>query len=130
MDTKTMQQTTIDSYSGAMTFPEIVMKLASIGVESYTVDFLKNEKTFYLANGETFTEKLPRHKTAIPPNFDHPVVQEAIRASQQKQIDYPAFVDKVLGAGTAVYTVYISGKQAIYFGRRGEMHIEKFPGAK
>jgi hypothetical protein len=34
-----------------------------------------------------------------------------------------------MAAGTVYYIAYLTGKQVIYFGRKGEFHIEKFPQA-
>lgn len=30
-------------------------------------------------------------------------------------------------AGTTHYNVFLSGKKAIYFGRKGEFYVENFP---
>ncbi len=33
-------------------------------------------------------------------------------------------------AGVIAYWAFLTGKKVIYFGRKGEMHIEEFPRAK
>jgi len=38
-----------------------------------------------------------------------------------------------MAAGTTAYWVFITGRRVIYFGRKGrkgEFHVEEFPGAK
>jgi hypothetical protein len=38
-------------------------------------------------------------------------------------------VKQTIAAGCVGYFVQITGRQVIYFGRKGEMHIERFPPA-
>jgi uncharacterized protein YbcV (DUF1398 family) len=45
-------------------------------------------------------------------------------------IQYREFLQRVMAAGCSHYEVFITGKQAIYFGRDGSYHIEKFPQPK
>jgi uncharacterized protein YbcV (DUF1398 family) len=54
----------------------------------------------------------------------------AIRGAQSDTIRYPEFVKRSTAAGVIGYWAFLTGKQVIYFGRKGELHIEKFPGAK
>jgi uncharacterized protein YbcV (DUF1398 family) len=53
-----------------------------------------------------------------------------VRAIQQRQIGYAEFLRRIMAAGCASYEVFIGGRQAIYFGRDGDHHIEPFPGSK
>jgi uncharacterized protein YbcV (DUF1398 family) len=54
-------------------------------------------------------------------------VVAAIRAAQADTIRYPEFMKQAMAAGAVAYWVFLSGKKVIYFGRRGEFHIEEFP---
>jgi len=33
-------------------------------------------------------------------------------------------------AGVIAYWAFLTGRKVVYFGRKGEMHIEEFPSAK
>ncbi len=33
-------------------------------------------------------------------------------------------------AGVIAYWAFLTGRKVIYFGRKGEFHVEEFPGAK
>jgi hypothetical protein len=35
-----------------------------------------------------------------------------------------------MAAGTTGYWVFLAGRKVIYFGRKGDFHIEEFPGSK
>jgi uncharacterized protein YbcV (DUF1398 family) len=127
MNAATMKRTTEGSLNGTMSFPDVVKTLAEAGVESYHVDLVQNRKTFYTPSGDVFEEAFAYKGPVAAAEFRSEAVVEAIRASQQKQITYVDFLKRILEAGATDYTVYIQGRKAIYFGRKGEFHVENFP---
>ena len=54
----------------------------------------------------------------------------AIRAAQADKIRYPEFMKRSAAAGVIAYWAFLTGRKVIYFGRKGEFHVEDFPGAK
>ncbi len=131
MDSKIIHETTVQAFEGKIHFGEVVMKLIAMGVERYHADLAGLQKTFYGKDGGTHIEKLALHGApVIADKFDADAVRSTIKMSQQGQIKYPEFLKRVMKAGCLHYEVFIAGKQVIYFGRKGEFHIEKFPQAK
>ena len=63
----------------------------------------------------------------IADTFDAEAVRAAIRGAQQGVVMYPEFKHLTCLAGCAGYTVWITGRHVSYFGRKGEMHVERFP---
>ena len=120
-------ETTRASLTGEMTFPQIVERLSAAGVERYHADYTRREKTFYFVDGEALVIEIPwgRHETAS--EFSASVVESAVRQSQRGEHTYLDFVRKTMAAGCVGYFVQITGRQAQYFGRNGEIHVEKFP---
>lgn len=115
--------------NGEMTFPEIVGRLAGIGVERYHADYSRREITYYLADGDSLVVATPHptHKTAVA--FSASAVEAAVRQSQRNEHTYLDFIGKTMGAGCVGYFVQIAGRRVIYFGRDGESHVEHFPPA-
>ena len=130
MDTKLMQGTITKSLDGTMAFPEIVQLLLADGVERYHADLVRMEKTFYMPDGRTHVEKMPIGPMAIGEAFVTSDLVATIRDSQTAGQKYPDFLRRATAAGSTDYVVYLQGQKAIYFGRKGEYHIEVFPGAK
>ena len=130
MDTKTMHEVAEQTDAGQMTFPQGVQRLMAVGVESYLVDFAGRRKTHYLAGGETHTETMSLGPHAIAQEFSAAARVEAIRAAQADAIRYPEFVKRATAAGVLGYWAFLTGRQVVYFGRKGEQHVEKFPGAQ
>lgn len=127
MNTHVMEETTSRSLQGTITFGEVVMKLSAIGVESYNADLVRMEKIYYMPDGKTHLEKMNYQGPGIAQDFGQEGVIAAIRSIQKAEINYIEFLNRILKAGCTHYTVFLQGKRAIYFGRKGDFHIEHFP---
>ncbi len=129
MDTNVIKECTELSLMEHITFPEVVMKLAGAGVERYIADLVGKQKLSYGVNGETYTGALAFDGAAVPEQLDAAAVEATIKDIQQGRIKYREFLRRIMEAGCSHYEVFITGRQAIYFGRDGSQHIEKFPQA-
>jgi uncharacterized protein YbcV (DUF1398 family) len=116
-----------ESQAGKLVFPEVVRRLVEVGVESYFCDLAVGQETFYMSNGETHVETMILAKRAIAEEFSSSGIVAAIRGAQTDTIRYPEFVRQATEAGVIAYWAFLSGKKVIYFGRKGEMHVEEFP---
>jgi uncharacterized protein YbcV (DUF1398 family) len=130
MDTKTMHEVAEQTDAGQLTFPQGVQRLMAVGVESYLVDFAAGRKTHYLTGGKTHTETMSLGPNSIAPEFSGEKLVDAIRGAQADTIRYPEFVKRATAAGVIGYWAFLTGRQVVYLGRRGEPHVEKFPEAK
>lgn len=126
MNIQVMEEATERSLKGTITFGEVVRDLIGIGVEAYNADLVRMEKTYYMPNGDTHIEKLNYKGPVIGQDFMEQEVVAAIKAIQKQEINYVEFLDHIMKAGATRYTVFLTGKKAIYFGRKGEFHIENF----
>lgn len=114
---------------GTMTFPEILGRLATIGVERYHADYSRHEITYYLASGASHVVSTPHEAHAMADEFSAGEVERAVRQSQRNEHSYLDFIRKTVAAGCVGYFVLLTGRRVIYFGRRGESHVEVFPGS-
>lgn len=130
MSTEAMRRALEESQAGKLIFPEVVKILSEAGVESYRADLIRGEDTFYMPNGETHVERMTLPAMKVAEEFSQAGVAAAIRAAQADEVRYPEFLKRVMAAGTAGYHVFLAGKRALYFGRKGEIHVEEFPRAK
>lgn len=124
-----IRETSHCSFTGAMTFPQIIARLREVGVERYHADYSRQEKTFYLADGDSLVLEMPRTNHPLAVEFCASAVESAIRQSQRGEHSYADFIQKTMAAGCVGYFVQIAGRRAIYFGRNGETHVEPFPTA-
>lgn len=130
MNAQVIHEVNAATEEGKMTFPQVVGKMLEAGIESYFVDFIAGRKTCYATTGETVTEPMILKLDPVAEEFSTDALVAAIRGAQADTVRYPEFVKRSTAAGVAGYWAFLTGKQVIYFGRKGEVHIERFPGAK
>lgn len=130
MSTKVISEVMHESNAGKLVFPDVVLRLLEAGVESYFVDLAQGQETFYLRDGHTHAEKMSVVLSPIAEDFSESGIVSAIRAAQSDAIRYPEFVKRATASGIVGYWAFLTGKKVIYFGRKGEFHVEAFPGAK
>lgn len=118
------------SKDGTAHFGAIVQTLTGAGVEAYFADYRANATTYYLPSGETHAVALsPPPAMPIAEAFDAAGIQAAIRGAQRGEVMYPEFLSLSRAAGCVGYMVWITGRHVSYFGRKGEVHVERFPDA-
>ena len=128
--TSIIEECTCGSDEERLTFPNIVAQLAAAGIERYSADLCRWEKTYFFASGESLVVPCKHILGELATTFSAQGVESAVRASQSQSIKYNEFCRRALSAGCVGYIVSIVGRRVIYFGRSGEMHIEHFPTAK
>lgn len=127
--TQVIQKCAQGALIGELTFPEIVGRLAEIGVERYHADYSRQEITYYLANGVSQVVATPHEAHTTATEFSPAAVEAAVHQSQRNEHTYLDFIRKTMVAGCVGYFVQITGRRVIYFGRNGESHVEHFPAA-
>lgn len=115
------------NFSGTITFPEVLEILYKEKIESYHVDFLRNENRYYEMNGESLVMKTAHSQAHIPEQFSIVQFKKILIQVQEGKINYEAFCDAARTSGCAYYIVYLNGRQVHYMGRNGEQCIENFP---
>ncbi|MBN8732750.1 MAG: DUF1398 family protein [Acidobacteria bacterium] len=127
MRTDEMEAVMRASQAGEVVFPEVVRRLVEAGVESYFTDFVKGETTFHGSEGGTHTAAEGLGAGPVAGEFSSEGVVAAIRAAQADAIRFPEFMRRAKAAGVAGYWAFLAGRKVVYFGRKGEMHVEEFP---
>ena len=127
--TEVFQECARGALSGELTFPEIVGKLAEIGIERYHADYSRQEITYYLPDGDSLVIATPHPSHPTDAEFSASAVEAAVRQSQWNEHTYRDFIRKTMSAGCVGYFVQITGRRVVYFGRNGESHVEHLPPA-
>jgi uncharacterized protein YbcV (DUF1398 family) len=130
MNESIVKEMTRRSFAGDIKFPEVVRQLAEAGVERYLMDFATRMKITVGTDGSAYTYVYTFDGGQIGDAFDETGVVSALRATQRGEIQYQEFLRAVMKAGCTGYAVMITGRRALYFGRRGEVYVEVFPPQK
>lgn len=115
------------SNAGSIHFGQVIAQLMAAGVEAYHVDYRAGRATCYLPEGQTHTLGFEPPAQPVAADFSHEGLVAAIRDAQAGRVKYPEFKRLSQAAGCASYTVWIAGRHVTYYGRQGEMHVERFP---
>ena len=113
-----------------ITFAQILASLAEEGVESYHVDFLRNEFRYYARSGESLVTGGALEHGEVAAEFSAERLERINQKVQVGQAAYPDFVKEGTAAGCAYYLVYLNGKKVRYFGRDGGEYVQAFPGSR
>jgi uncharacterized protein YbcV (DUF1398 family) len=130
MNTKVMHDVMTETQAGKLIFPEVVRRLIEVGVESYFVDLATANETFYMSDGTTHIAAITLGLDRVAADFSSSGLVAAIRGAQADTIRYPEFMKRSAAAGVVAYWAFLTGKRVIYFGRKGESHVEEFPRTK
>ncbi|MFD0913458.1 DUF1398 family protein [Methylophilus luteus] len=122
-----IRQTLEASDQGRIHFGQVIQHLTSAGVESYAVDYRGGRIAYYMPSGETLALPLEVPDKQIAPEFSAVGIKNAIAGAQRGEVMYPEFKRLSQESGCIGYTVWLTGKHVTYYGRKGEMHIERFP---
>jgi uncharacterized protein YbcV (DUF1398 family) len=129
VNTSVMHDVLAESQAGKLIFPEVVRRLLEVGAESYFCDLATGAETFYTTDGLTHVEKMILPLSPVAEEFSSNGLTAAIRGAQTDQIRYPEFMQRSAAAGVIAYWAFLTGRKFIYFGRKGEFHVEEFPRA-
>ena len=113
----------------SITFPAILAALAREGVDSYHVDFVRNEYRYYAGDDTTYIRAVPLVHDGVARTFAKARLVDVNRRVQAGQAWYPDFVREAAAAGCAYYIVYVSGRKVRYFGRDGDEYTQHLPAA-
>jgi uncharacterized protein YbcV (DUF1398 family) len=113
-----------------ITFPEILATLAQEGVESYHVDFFRDEVRYYSKDGESLVVNASFVHQGVAGEFSAEKLDAINRRVQAGQASYADFVREGTAVGCACYVVYLNGKLVRYFGRDGGEHVKYFLGSR
>lgn len=130
MDVNIINECAVSSLAGTMSFPEVINKLISAGIERYIVDLVGLKKIYYSEQGEAYLTTLDFPVLEVASTLDETAIKNALHAIQQGNIDYRTFLQHIIIAGCCHYEAFITGKKVIYFGRDGSQYVELFPAKK
>jgi uncharacterized protein YbcV (DUF1398 family) len=116
-----------DAYKVASGYPDLVMKLITIGVQSYTVDVATGIILYRFEGGRHVIHQQNRVARIVAEEFNHELTVQAVRDTQQDKTDYPAFMDAIAKAGIRFYEATFTGNLRVtYIGVDG-VYEEEIP---
>lgn len=130
MNTEIVTEAARAALDGSIPFPEVVRRLIETGVEYYHVDYVALQMRYYSATGGVVTTPIPYEGLpSVTSDFDAPGLRAAILDSQRHGQHFRDFTRRAMEAGVQGYIAFLRGQRVTYWGRGGDQHTERFPGA-
>lgn len=112
-----------------LAFPNTVAALVALGVTRYHVDYTGQCVTAYTQSpGQV--ERMPFPAPIVQPEatWHTDGVARALRRVQTGETKYDEFAQECVDAGVCGYFAFLTGKNVLYYGSQGQVHVERFPG--
>jgi uncharacterized protein YbcV (DUF1398 family) len=123
MESQKQQETDLISPAGALNFSEFVATLEQTLVDYCRVDILEGRMIFVAEDGEVYSDTLEL-KDKIAEKFDDGGIRQAILDNQLDRLSFKDFVSQLMNCGVVSYTIHLSGRKVIYFGKNGDCCYE------
>ena len=125
-----MHECAVRSHTGIIGFPEVVRKLNEAGVERYHADLCRDStRRFTCRTASPTWRRVGKLPWAVGEEFSEAGVVAALRAIQRGEILYLEFVRWIVESWMLrlLRPDRREAGKAQYFGRKGEVYVEKFP---
>ena len=115
----------VDRKSAGLPYPHLVKNLKAVGIDNYVVKVGSQKVTYTSRNGEKLTVHGKIEPFECAETFHIEKVKEAIKKTQEGQIDYITFLQEIGAAGIQSYVADLSGMTIIYQGPNSEYEYEE-----
>ncbi len=120
--------------SAGFPFPQTVTALIDLNVPRYHVDYMGCTTTSYIRDTASravtvHVASIPSHGSGAVGTFNREQLKVTLQAVIRGKLTYPEFASGCIDAGVVGYIAFIDGKRVVYYGEKGDHHVEWFPGA-
>lgn len=117
----TLAEQVQDAYKNSTGYPDLVLKLILLGVQSYTVDVSTGIILYRFDGGRHVLHQEKSIARVVADNFNYDSTVKAVKDTQQGKTDYPAFMNDIARAGVRFYEATFTGNLRVtYIGIGGE----------
>jgi len=122
-----MEEQLADVYKTATNYPDLVFKLITIGVQSYTVEVGAGSMLYRFDGGEHVLHGQPVVVRQVAGQLNEALVIQALKANQQGKTTYPEFLNDIAQAGVLLYEATLTGNLRVTYIGAGGFYEEVIP---
>lgn len=111
----------------ATSYPNLVSKLVSIGVQSYTVDVATGIILYRFGGGLHELHQQTGIQRIISEVFNYDLTLKAVKDTQQGKTKYPDFLNDIAKAGVRFYESTLTGNLRVTYIGAGGFYEEAIP---
>ncbi|MCW3093454.1 MAG: phage envelope protein [Ferruginibacter sp.] len=116
-----------DAYKHSTSYPDLVFKLISLGVQSYTVDVATGIILYRFDGGVHELHQQTHIARQVAEEFNHELTVKAVKDNQQGKTDYPGFMNDIARAGVRFYEATFTGNLRVTYIGIGGLYEEEIP---
>lgn len=112
------------AYKNAKNYPDLVSRLISIGVQSYTVDVASGIILYRFEGGVHELHQNNNIERMVSDEFGYDLTLKAVKDTQQGKTNYPQFLNDIAKAGVRFYEATLKGDLRVSYIGAGGMYEE------
>jgi hypothetical protein len=116
-----------EAYQTASSYPNLVAKLISIGVQSYTVEVSTGITLFRFNIGVHDLHLQNNIARAVNDDFSYDLTVKAVKDNQQGKTTFPEFLNDIAKAGVRFYEATFTGNLRVTYIGAGGFYEEAIP---
>lgn len=116
-----------EAYKTATSYPDLVFKLITIGVQSYTVHVATGIILYRFDGGAHELHQQNSIDRKVADDFSRELTIMAVRDNQQGKTDYPGFMNDIAKAGVQFYEATFTGNLRVTYIGAGGFYEEAIP---
>ncbi|MEO5889729.1 MAG: DUF1398 family protein [Ferruginibacter sp.] len=116
-----------EAYKTAAGYPDLVMKLITTGVQSYTVEVATGIVLYRFEGGRHLLHQQQKIAREVAEEFNYDLTVQAVKDTQQGKTDYPAFLNDIAKAGVRFYEATFTGNLRVTYVGAGGFYEEEIP---
>lgn len=122
-----LEEQLAEAYKKSTKYPDLVLKLITLGVHSYTVDVATGICLYRFEGGRHILHQQQKPVRTVSEAFNYEQTVAAVKNTQQGKTSYPEFLDEIAGAGVRFYEATLTGNLRVTYIGAGGFYEEEIP---
>ncbi|QDK36356.1 hypothetical protein [Bdellovibrio sp. NC01] len=124
MEPEILRTATDQTLSNQISFEDMCDKFLRAGIESAHVDLFAKRITFHTPEAHVYEESFYFEGPRVADIFSEEKIILDFKSLLLRKLSLHEFFNFIMLAGVTGFTIYLLGKKVLFFGRRGEYHLE------
>jgi Protein of unknown function (DUF1398) len=116
-----------EAYKIATGYPDLVLKLITLGVQSYTVEVATGIILYRFDGGRHSLHLQDSIAREVADDFSYGLTIQAVKDTQQGKTGYPAFMNDIAKSGVRFYEATFTGNMRVTYIGIGGFYEEAIP---
>jgi uncharacterized protein YbcV (DUF1398 family) len=122
-----LEEQLAEAYKTSANYPDLILKLITLAVHSYTVDVATGICLYRFEGGRHILHQQQRVARTVSEGFNYEQTVAAVKNTQRGKTSYPEFLDEIARAGVRFYEATLTGNLRVTYIGAGGFYEEDIP---